>query len=92
MTTLQADLRVITSERIAQYAHARDDGSKLHSLMQAIEAEIQAAYSDAREHTISAFLSILAGGCSDHVVVSNYSTLRDYLGEKAGISKGSEAA
>jgi hypothetical protein len=45
----------------------------------------KAAYGDAREHAISAFLSILSGGCSEHVVMWNYTKLRDYLSEKAGL-------
>lgn len=59
--------------------------------MEESDDPVKAAYNDAREHAISAFLSILAGGCSEHVVMWNYTKLRDYLSEKAGIPLPPEA-
>ena len=38
---------------------------------------------DAREHVISAFLSIMASGFAEHVVLENYLQLRDYLNSRA---------
>jgi hypothetical protein len=55
----------------------------------AVDAEINDAYADAREKVITAFLSIIAGGFSEHVVMWNYAKLRDYLSEKASISDDS---
>lgn len=55
-----------------------------------VDTKVQAAYANAREKGISAFLSVLAGGCSEHVVLWNHAKLRDDLGELAGIPKPPE--
>lgn len=52
-----------------------------------LDAKVRAAYANAREKGISAFLSVLAGGCSTHVVVENHLKLRDTLGALAGIPR-----
>ena len=81
-----SELRVETVEQLDQLADTLDASASLDPAIASINAEVQAAYADAREHAISAFLSILAGGCSEHVIMWNYTKLRDYLGERAGLA------
>ena len=84
-------LRSTTIERLDELADTLDASASLDPVIMAIDEEIQAAYADAREHVITAFMSILAGGCSEHVIMWNYTKLRDYLGEKVGITKSPDS-
>jgi hypothetical protein len=90
MASLTSTLRSVTIERLDELADTLDASASLDPAIAAIDNEVKAAYNDAREHAISAFLSILAGGCSEHVVMWNYTKLRDYLGEKVGIPTSPE--
>lgn len=47
------------------------------------EEAVRVAYADARERAVTAFLSVIAGGFSEHVVMWNYEKLRDYLNGKS---------
>lgn len=78
-------LRDDTIAILEAYADAPDDDMTQTLVLDAIDEEVRAAYSDAREKAITAFLSIIAGGFSEHVVMWNYQKLRDYLSEKAGL-------
>jgi hypothetical protein len=82
-------LREITVAQMEAFADSPDDEMSQTLVLDAIDVEIRAAYADAREHAITAFLSIIAGGFSEHVVMWNYTKLRDYLSQKAGFKVAS---
>jgi len=91
MAGSKASLRAITIGKLDELADTLDASASLDPVIAAIDEEVKAAYHDAREHAISAFLSILDGGCAEHVIMWNYTQLRDYLGEMAGIPQSKES-
>ena len=83
----QQGLRDITIAQLKAFGDAPDSlGEVIGSIDEEIQAARQDAYSDAREKAISAFLSIVAGGFSEHVVMENYTSLRDYLDNQAKVT------
>ena len=77
-------LRVVTMSRL-KAADPLMEPADLALIQGSIDDEVKAAYNDACEKTITAFLSIIAGGFSEHVVMWNYTKLRDYLRVRAGL-------
>lgn len=81
-------LRLVTMSRI-RAADPSITSVDLELIQKSVDDEVKAAYADASEKAITSFLSIIAGGFSEHVVMWNYTKLRDYLRERAGLVESS---